>query len=159
MKLLLLASSLLLLSGLAPAAAQDNDSPIFSNSDTLGTYGPWKTASYATVRGKQKNLAIPISYRYKILGKRMATCRFTVEMRNDSDKKIKFMFVAGNNLTNGFNGSIGTTREKMDLAPKGTKELTYMMPSRGFKDDNGPATCKWCRELDHHLFFGDLEAK
>ena len=46
MKLLLLASSLLLLSGLAPAAAQDNDSPIFSNSDTLGTYDPWKTASY-----------------------------------------------------------------------------------------------------------------
>ena len=155
----LLLVSILLLSGLAPAAAQINDSPEFNMSDTLGVYGPWKTTLHATVRGKQKNVPISISYRYKILGKRMATCRFTMEFRNDTDKKLKFMFLAGNDRTNGFQGSIGTTREKIDLDPKERKELTYMMPSKGFKDDGGAATCKWCRELDHHLFFGDLEAK
>lgn len=156
---ILLLASALFFSALAPAAAQSNDSPIFNTSDTLGVYGPWKTATYAVVRGKNKNLPVSISYRYKILGKRMATCRFTMEFRNDSDKKLKFMFLAGNDRTNGFNGSIGTTREKIALDPKGKKELTYMMPSKGFKDDGGAATCKWCRELDHHLFFGDLEAK
>ena len=106
-------------------------------SDTLGVYGPWKTTLHATVRGKQKNVPISISYRYKILGKRMATCRFTMEFRNDTDKKLKFVFLAGNDRTNGFQGSIGTTREKIDLDPKEKMELTYMMPSKGFKDDGG----------------------
>lgn len=148
----------LLLNG-ATASAQAGKTPLFSASDSLNVFGPWQTTNQLTTKGKQKDELIPISYRHRVLGKRMMTCRYTVELRNDSPRKIQFYYLAGNDRTNGFAGGVGAIREKVDLEPGKVKVIDYILPTRNFKADTPEQTCKGCKELNHALFLGDLEAK
>ncbi len=132
--------------------------PVFSASDKLNEFGEWRTQEYATVRG-EKDQIIPISYRIKVIKKFALTCKYEIEIRNDSKKEIKFFYLAGNNRTNYFAGTVGTIKEKVKLGPGEIESIDYPLPTKNFKPLDEADECKRCKELDHSVFFGDLEAK
>lgn len=136
--------------------AQDGSKPVFSLSDNLNEFGEWQTSQQLTVKGK-KDVLIPISYRHKPVKKFALTCKFTVEIRNDSDKEIKFFYLAGNSRTNYFAGSAGTIKEKVKLKPGEVKEINYPLPTKNFKASDDAETCRKCKELEHLFGIGDLE--
>lgn len=147
--MLLVSSQMLLAQG---------STPVFAVSDKLNEFGEWQTKEYATVKG-EKDQVIPISYRIKVIKKFAMTCKYEIELRNDSQKEIKFYYLAGNNRTNYFAGSVGTIKEKVKLSPGQVEVIDYPLPTKGFKPVDDADECKRCKELDHSYFFGDLEAK
>lgn len=138
--------------------AQKGDSPVFSTSDKLDEFGAWQTSQQLTVKGVE-NQQIAISYRHKVVKKFALTCKYTVEIRNDSDKKIEFYYLAGNDRTNLYAGSVGTIKEKVKLKPGEIKVIDYPLPTPNFKASSDAVVCQKCKELSHGIFFGDLEAK
>src|SRR5881392_4175712 len=76
----------------------DGTTPVFSTADNLNEFGDWQTTKQLTTKGKE-NILIPISYRHKVVKKFALTCKFTVEIKNESDKKIQFYYLAGNSRT------------------------------------------------------------
>jgi hypothetical protein len=138
--------------------AQDGRNPTFATVDSLDVYGPWQSSENLTVK-KKENITIPISWRHKVEKKFAMTCKYNVEIRNDSDKEIKFYFLAGNGRTNYYAGSVGSIKEKVKLAPGETRQIDYPLPTKSFKAANDAEVCKKCKELEHLFMFGDLEAK
>lgn len=136
--------------------AQDGSKPVFSASDNLNEFGEWQTSKQLTVRGKEE-VVIPISYRHKVAKKFALTCKFTVEIRNDSDKDIKFYYLAGNSRTNYYAGSVGAIKEKVKLKPGEVKEINYPLPTKNFKAADDAETCRKCKELEHLFMIGDLQ--
>lgn len=98
-----------------------------------------------------------MSYRHKVIKKQFLTCKFIVEIRNDGDKDIKFFYLAGNDRTNYFNGTVGTIREKVKLKPGEVKEINYPLPTKNFKAADDAETCRKCKELEHLYMIGALE--
>lgn len=135
---------------------QEGHEPVFALSDTLDKFGHWQKTQRITTKGK-KGVVIPISVRHKIIKKQFLTCKFTVELRNDSDKDIKFIYLAGNDRTNYFAGTVGTIREKIKLKPGEVKEVDYPLPTKNFKAADDAETCRKCKELGHLYLLGDLE--
>ena len=136
--------------------AQDGNKPVFSVSDNLNEFGEWQTSKQLTVKGKE-GIIIPISYRHKVVKKFALTCKFTVEIRNDSDKDIKFYYLAGNSRTNYYAGSVGAIKEKVKLKPGEVKEINYPLPTKNFKAADDAETCRKCKELEHLFMLGDLQ--
>lgn len=136
--------------------AQDGNKPVFAVSDNLNEFGDWQSTQQLTVKGKE-NVTIPMSVRHKIIKKQFLTCKFTVEIRNDSDKDIKFYYLAGNSRTNYYAGSAGAIREKVKLKPGEVKEINYPLPTKNFKAADDAETCRKCKELEHLYMIGDLE--
>lgn len=138
--------------------AQDGEKPVFSTSDNLNEFGEWQTSKQLTVKGKE-NIMIPLSYRHKVVKKFALTCKYTIEIRNDSDKDIKFFYLAGNSRTNYYAGSVGTIKEKVKLSPGEVKEINYPLPTKNFKAGDDAEVCKKCKELEHLFMIGNLEVK
>lgn len=136
--------------------AQDGTKPVFSTTENLDEFGEWQTSMQLTTKGKE-NIQIPISYRHKVVKKFALTCKFTVEIRNDSDKEIKFFYLAGNDRTNYYAGSAGSIKEKIKLKPGEVKEIDYPLPTKGFKPADDAETCRKCKELSHLFMIGNLE--
>ena len=136
--------------------AQDGNKPVFSVSDNLNEFGEWQTSKQLTVKGKE-GIVIPISYRHKVVKKFALTCKFTVEIRNDSDKDIKFYYLAGNSRTNYYAGSVRAIKEKVKLKPGEVKEINYPLPTKNFKAADDAETCRKCKELEHLFMLGDLQ--
>ncbi|MDQ6610516.1 MAG: hypothetical protein M3Y85_11925, partial [Bacteroidota bacterium] len=107
--------------------AQDGNKPVFAVSDNLNEFGEWQASKQLTVKGKE-NITVPMSVRHKIIKKQFLTCKYTVEIRNDGDKDIKFFYLAGNDRTNYYAGSAGAIREKVKLKPGEVKEINYPLP-------------------------------
>lgn len=158
MKTKIFIASIVLLIMSITSFAQKGDSPVFSTSDKLDEFGEWQTSRQLTVKG-EKDQQIAISYRHKVVKKFALTCKYTVEVRNDSDKKIEFYYLAGNDRTNMYAGSVGTIKEKVKLKPGEVKVIDYPLPTKNFKADSDAEVCQKCKELSHGIFFGDLEAK
>ena len=152
-----IASIVLLISGIS-VFAQKGDSPVFSTSDKLEEFGEWQTSQQLTVKGVE-NQQIAISYRHKVVKKFALTCKYSVELRNDSDKKIEFYYLAGNDRTNMYAGSVGSIKEKVKLKAGEIKVIDYPLPTSNFKASSDAVVCQKCKELNHGIFFGDLEAK
>ncbi len=136
----------------------DGTKPVFSTTDALNSFGEWQTSAQLTTKGKE-DIPVTLGYRHKVVKKFALTCRYTVELKNESDKKIQFYYVAGNNRTNYFGGSAGTIKEKVKLDPGETVEINYPLPTKNFKPADDADECKKCKELDHLFMIGDLEAK
>ena len=66
----------------------DGNTPVFSTADNLNEFGDWQTSKQLTTKGKE-NITIPISYRHKVVKKFALTCKYTVEIKNESDKKLR----------------------------------------------------------------------
>lgn len=140
-------------------SAQDGHKPVFSAADNLNEYGEWQSGKFLTVKDKGDEQSIAISYRHKVVKKFALTCKYTVELRNDSDKKIMFFYLAGNNRTDYYAGTVGAIKEKVKLGPGETMEIDYPLPTENFKAKEDAEICKKCKELEHLFLFGDLEAK
>lgn len=136
--------------------AQDGNKPVFAVSDNLNEFGEWQTTQQLTVKGK-KDIVIPMSVRHKIIKKKFLTCKYMVEIRNDSDKEIKLFYLSGNERTNYYAGNVGTIKEKVKLKPGEVKEIEYPLPTKNFKAADDAETCRKCKELEHLYMFGDLE--
>ena len=136
----------------------DGKNPVFSTSDNLNEYGPMQTSRELTTKGKE-NIEVPISYRHKVIKKFALTCKYTVEIKNESDKKIQFYYLAGNGRTNYYAGSSGAIKEKIKLDPGETKEINYPLPTKNFKPADDAEECKKCKELEHLFMIGNLEVK
>ena len=150
--------SIVLLISSISVFAQKGESPVFSTSDKLEEFGEWQTSQQLTVKG-DKDQQIAISYRHKVVKKFALTCKYTVELRNDSDKKIEFYYLAGNDRTNMYAGSVGSIKEKVKLKAGEIKVIDYPLPTPNFKASSDAVVCQKCKELSHGIFFGDLEAK
>jgi hypothetical protein len=111
-----------------------------------------------TTKGKE-NIQVPISYRHKVVKKFALTCKYTVEIKNESDKKIQFYYLAGNGRTNYYAGQVGAIKEKIKLDPGETTEINYPLPTKNFKPADDAEECKKCKELEHLFMIGNLEVK
>ena len=136
--------------------AQDGTKPVFAVSDNLNEFGEWQSSQQLTVKGK-KDIVIPMSVRHKVIKKQFLTCKYIVEIRNDSDKEIKFFYLAGNDRTNYYAGSAGSIKEKVKLKPGEVKEIDYPLPTKNFKPADDAETCRKCKELVHLFMLADLE--
>ena len=136
----------------------DGTTPTFSTADNLNEFGAWQTSQQLTTKGKE-NINIPISYRHKVIKKFAMTCKFTVELKNESDKKIQFYYLAGNGRTNYYAGKAGAIKEKIKLDPGETTEINYPLPTKNFKPADDADECKKCKELEHLFAIGNLEKK
>ncbi len=130
--------------------AQDRNTPVFSNLDSLNAWGPWEKKTYKGNKGED----ITISFRFKVRSKFVMACLYTIEVRNDSETDFKAHFRAGNYGTNYYNGEIGMVREKIKLKPKESKEINYRLPVKNNdKKDTDDQVCKKCKENDHAYDF------
>jgi hypothetical protein len=137
--------------------AQEGSKPVFAVADKLNEFGEWQASKLLTVKGPESQ--ITIGYRHKVVKKFALTCKFTVELKNDSDKKINFFYLAGNSRTDYYAGKVGAIKEKVKLAPGETISIDYPLPTANFKAENDAEICKKCKELEHLFFLGDLEVK
>ena len=136
----------------------DGTTPIFSTADNLNEFGDWQTSKQLTTKGKE-NITIPISYRHKVVKKFALTCKYTVEIKNESDKKIQFYYLAGNGRTDYYAGKAGAIKEKVKLDPGETTSINYPLPTKNFKPADDAEECKKCKKLEHLLMIGNLEEK
>ena len=136
----------------------DGSTPIFSIADNLNEFGDWQTSKQLTTKGKE-NITIPISYRHKVVKKFALTCKYTVEIKNESDKKIQFYYLAGNGRTDYYAGKAGAIKEKVKLDPGETTSINYPLPTKNFKAADDAEECKKCKELEHLFMIGNLEEK
>ena len=136
----------------------DGNNPVFSTNNNLNEYGPMQTSQQLTTKGKE-NIQIPISYRHKVIKKFALTCKYTVEIKNESDKKIQFYYLAGNSRTDYYAGKAGAIKEKVKLDPGETTEINYPLPTKNFKPADDAEECKKCKELEHLFMIGNLEVK
>jgi len=136
----------------------DGNNPVFSTADNLNEFGAWQSTKQLTTKGKE-NITIPMSYRHKVVKKFALTCKFTVEIKNESDKKIQFYYLAGNNRTDYYAGKAGAIKEKVKLDPGETTEINYPLPTKNFKPADDAEECKKCKELEHLFMIGNLEEK
>ena len=136
----------------------DGNTPVFSTADNLNEFGDWQTSKQLTTKGKE-NMAIPISYRHKVVKKFALTCKYAVEIKNESDKKIQFYYLAGNGRTDYYAGKAGAIKEKVKLEPGETTSINYPLPTKNFKPADDSEECKKCKELEHLFMIGNLEEK
>jgi len=136
----------------------DGNNPVFSANDNLNEYGPLQTKQQLTTKGKE-DIQIPISYRHKVIKKFALTCKYTVEIKNESDKKVQFYYLAGNSRTDYYAGKAGAIKEKVKLDPGETTEINYPLPTKNFKPADDAEECKKCKELEHLFMIGNLELK
>jgi hypothetical protein len=136
----------------------DGTTPTFSTTDNLNEFGAWQTTRQLTTKGKE-NITIPISYRHKVVKMFALTCKFTVEIKNESDKKIQLYYLAGNGRTDYYAGKAGAIKEKVKLDPGETTSINYPLPTKNFKPSDDAEECKKCKELEHLFMIGNLEVK